>query len=507
MTQELNGPGDILPRAASVHGDKIALITRARTLSYAELDDLSSRLAASLIERGVGPGSRVSLYSANRWEWVVAYHGALKAGAVVNPVNVMLTPTELKFVLSDCAASILLASADKLADLGGLRDEIASLDHVIGFEDTPHASESFSDLTVTACARPFQQAAVSRTEPCTIGYTSGTTGHPKGAIQSQQAVILNCEATAAMHGRVPSDVMVSALPAPHVYGNVAINATFLAGGTVVLMERFDASAAIQLMVEHRATLFEGVPAMYSMLLSHPALAAANLGSITRSTVGGQTIALSTIRAWEDKTGAPLLELWGMTELAGLGTTHWHDQPPLPGSIGVALPGLDLRVADFDDPTQDSPPGAPGELMARGPLVMLGYFNNEAATKQTIEADGWMHTGDVATVTDDGHFFIVDRRKDMIITGGYNVYPAELERVIAGHPDVAMVAVGPVPDEVKGELARAYVVLRDGADASDDDIIAYARTQLAAYKVPRSVIFVDSLPQTSTGKLGHSTTPP
>jgi long-chain acyl-CoA synthetase len=314
-----------------------------------------------------------------------------------------------------------------------------------------------------------------------------------------------------MHGRVPSDVMVSALPAPHVYGNVAINATFLAGGTVVLMERFDASAAIQLMVEHRATMFEGVPAMYSMLLSHPALAAANLGSITRSTVGGQTIALSTIRAWEDKTGAPLLELWGMTELAGLGTTHWHDQPPLPGSIGVALPGLDLRVADFDDPTQDSPPGAPGELMARGPLVMLGYFNNEAATEQTIETDGWMHTGDVATVTDDGHFFIVDRRKDMIITGGYNVYPAELERVIAGHPDVAMVAVGPVPDEVMGELARAYVVLRDGADASDDDIIAYARTQLAAYKVPRSVIFVTSLPQTSTGKimrrkLADSTTP-
>jgi long-chain acyl-CoA synthetase len=499
MTHQLNGPGDILPAAAAAHLDKTALVTSTRSLSYAELDDLSDRVAAALSVRGVRPGDRVSLYSTNRWEWIVAYHGALKAGAVVNPINVMLTAGEVRFVLSDCAASVLFASGERLADLAHLTDEIASLTHVIGFDESPNADESFHDLAA-APATPFDRLPVRRTDPSTIGYTSGTTGHPKGAVQSQQAVLLNCEATAAMHGRVESDVMVSALPAPHVYGNVAINATFLAGGTVVLMERFDAGAAIELMVAHRATLFEGVPAMYSMLLSHPALAAADLGSITRSTVGGQTIAPSTISAWEDKTGAPLLELWGMTELAGLGTTHWHDRPAVPGSIGVALPGLELRVADFDDPSRDTPRGSPGELMARGPLVMLGYFNNDAATQEAIESDGWMHTGDVATVTDDGHYYIVDRRKDMLITGGYNIYPAELERVVAGHPDVAMVAVGAVPDEVKGELARAYVVLRDGAAPSAEAIIAYAREHLAAYKVPRSVVFVTSLPQTSTGKV-------
>lgn len=247
-------------------------------------------------------------------------------------------------------------------------------------------------------------------------------------------------------------------------------------------------------------MFEGVPAMYSMLLAHPDLATTDLTTITRSTVGGQTIAASTIEAWEAKTGAPVLELWGMTELAGLGTTHWHDRPTLAGSIGVALPGLELRVADFDEASKDVAPGEPGELMARGPHVMIGYFGNDEATRQTIEADGWLHTGDVATVTEDGHYFIVDRRKDMLITGGYNVYPAELERVIAGHPDVAMVAVGPVPDDVKGELARAYVVPHPGSDPSAEALIAYAREHLAAYKVPRSVEFVTSLPQTSTGKI-------
>ena len=207
-----------------------------------------------------------------------------------------------------------------------------------------------------------------------------------------------------------------------------------------------------------------------------------------------------IEAWERRSGAPLIELWGMTELAGLGTTHALYSPNVHGSIGVALPGIEVRVASFDDPTQTVPADEPGELMVRGPLVMLGYYNNDAATAATIEPDGWLHTGDVAVADRHGRFFIVDRRKDMIITGGYNVYPAEIERVIAGHPAVALVAVGSEADEVKGELARAYVVLRDGADATEAQIIDYCRPHLAAYKLPRSVRFVADLPKTSTGKI-------
>jgi long-chain acyl-CoA synthetase len=247
-------------------------------------------------------------------------------------------------------------------------------------------------------------------------------------------------------------------------------------------------------------MFEGVPALYAMLLAAPELATADLSSLTRCTVGGQTIAAATVEQWETRTGAPLVELWGMTEIAGLGTTHALYAPVVRGSIGVALPGVEVRVADFDDPTRTAAVGEPGELMVRGPLVMLGYYGNDKATAETIEPDGWMHTGDVAVSDDTGHFFIVDRRKDMILTGGYNVYPAEIERVIAGHPAVAMVAVGRQADEVKGELARAYVVLRPGATATESEIIDHCRAELAAYKLPRSVRFVADLPRTSTGKI-------
>jgi long-chain acyl-CoA synthetase len=204
--------------------------------------------------------------------------------------------------------------------------------------------------------------------------------------------------------------------------------------------------------------------------------------------------------WERACGAPLLELWGMTELGGGGTSNCSYMPNVHGSIGFALPGVEARVAALEDASRTVPDGEPGELMVRGPLVMLGYYGNEQATRATIEPDGWMHTGDIATRDDEGHYFIVDRRKDLIITGGYNVYPAEIERVVAGHPAVAMVAVGSVPDETRGELARAYVVLRPGAAATEAAIIDYCRPLLAAYKLPRSVRFVADLPKTSTGKV-------
>ena len=203
---------------------------------------------------------------------------------------------------------------------------------------------------------------------------------------------------------------------------------------------------------------------------------------------------------EAQFGCPLIELWGMTELGGLGTTFASNGPVKHGSIGVALPYVDARIASTEDATVTLPAGDIGELMIRGGVVMQGYYGNEQATQETIEADGWLHTGDVASMDEDGCIFIVDRKKDMILTAGYNVYPAEIERVVAGHQDVALVAVGSVPDEEKGELAKAYIVPKTGAQPNADDIINYCREHLAAYKVPRSVQFVDDLPKTSTGKV-------
>ncbi|HSS01662.1 MAG TPA: long-chain fatty acid--CoA ligase, partial [Kofleriaceae bacterium] len=385
----MNGPGQILPRAAQRFSDRFALVAATRTLRYRELDEESDRVASALRARGLEPGQVVSLYAQNRWEWVVAYHGALKAGAIVNPVNVMLTPDELAYVLRDCGSAALFASGDKIAGALRARTELPALRTLVSFDASPDAAGTaagadagadagvldFSALLASGRPGAIDVTVPEPRSPCTIGYTSGTTGYPKGAVQSHQAVLLNCALTATMHGRSERDVVVTALPAPHVYGNVVINGTFLVGGTVVLMERFAPAAALALIAEHRATMFEGVPAMYAAMLVEPGIASLDLRSLTRCTVGGQTIAIPVIERWERVSGAPLIELWGMTELAGLGTTHALHAPPVPGSIGVALPGVEVRVADLEDKRRTAAPGVPGELMVRGPIVMNGYHNN------------------------------------------------------------------------------------------------------------------------------------
>jgi long-chain acyl-CoA synthetase len=293
---------------------------------------------------------------------------------------------------------------------------------------------------------------------------------------------------------------VSALPAPHVYGNVVINGTFISGGTLVLHERFDPEQFLSSVGRYGVTIIDAVPAMYAVMLASPALAAADFSRVTRSVSGGQTIPTATIAAWEERTGARFLELWGMTELSGPATSQTLFMPSAPGSVGQSFPGTQIRIADLADVAADAPLGEPGELMVRGPLVMTGYFNNPEATKLGIEPDGWLHTGDIARMDDSGNVYLVDRRGDMIITGGYNVYPAEIERVVAAHPAVALVAVGSVPDSIRGELPCAYVLLRDGASASAAEIIESTKGSLAPYKRPRLVRFVTDLPRTSSGKV-------
>ena len=210
--------------------------------------------------------------------------------------------------------------------------------------------------------------------------------------------------------------------------------------------------------------------------------------------------VATMEAVEQEFKVPLYELWGMTEIAGLGSTHPRYGKNKHGSIGCAIPYCELRIADVEDASKTMPRGEVGELMVRGPIVMMGYFGDEEKTRQTLEPDGWLHSGDLGTMDEDGCVFIVDRKKDMILTGGYNVYPAEIERVLAAHPDVALAAVGKQPDEMKGEIAKAYVVLKEGATSTEQDMIDFCRESLASYKCPREVQFVDDVPKTSTGKI-------
>src|SRR6516162_5079178 len=504
LTPEEPGPitadlGMILTRSARSFGSKPALIAGERTLTYEELDDLCARVAGGLHEMGVRPGDRVSLYSPNRWEWVVAYHAALRAGAVVNPINVMLTPEEVAFVLNDCGAAAIFTAGEKAEVIVGLTRAVPTLRRVISFDPVGGDVTLFEDLLTGPAAAP-ETPRPAPADLSTIGYTSGTTGHPKGAMQSHRAVFLNTAALFAVQTRTSRDVMLNALPLPHVYGNIVMNGTFMTGGTLVMMERFDAAAALAQIQRHRATVFDGVPTMYAMMLADPSLPGADLSSLRMCAVGGQTMPVAKMAEWERRSGAPLLELWGMTELGGAGTSNCSYMPNVHGSIGFALPGVEARIAALGDASVTVTHGEPGELMVRGPLVLLGYYGNEQATRAAVEPGGWMHTGDIATRDDEGHYFIVDRKKDLIITGGFNVYPAEIERVVASYPAVAMVAVGSVPDETLGELARAYVVLRPDATATEAQIIDHCRPHLAAYKLPRSVRFVPDLPKTSTGKV-------
>ena len=491
--------GEILPEAARRFGDKVALVVGPQTFSFSDLELLSNRVANGLVSVGVRPGDRVTLFGPNCWEWLVAYYAIAKTGAVVTPISSMFTTEEVRYVVADSGARVVVASSDKgipVLDLVGT----ARLSCVVLWGDeVPEGATSFGTWIDEAPAE-FEPVQRGRGDLAAVCYTSGTTGHPKGAMQSHRAVISAAVGTVVMGARGPDDRVINTLPLAHVYGSCVFNAAMMAGSTLIMVPRFDAADVVAAIAKHRATLMDGVPTAYYYLLSHPGFDDADLSSLTRCWVGGQTLPEAKAIEFTKRTGCPIHEVWGMTELAGAASANPVVGPNKPGTIGIAYPGNSMRVVDIDDPTVVLGPGERGELMFRGPMVMDGYFGNEDATRASIEPDGWLHSGDIATMDDDGYFTIVDRKTDMILTAGYNVYPAELERVLCMQPAVSMAAVTGVPDEVKGELAKAYVVLKPGCDVTADALVAHCREHLAAYKVPRAVQFVDEVPVTASGKI-------
>ena len=491
--------GQILPEAAAKFGGKTALIFKGREISFTELNALTNQVANSLVAMGVGPGDRVTLYAPNSWEWVVAYYATAKLGAVINPINVMLTPEEVGFVVQDCGAAALFTTADRAAPILGLKRDTDLKEIIIFGDEKLDGAMSFNEMA-RAGGDEFAAVAVDAGELSTICYTSGTTGFPKGAMLSHRNVVVGSAITAAMNMRTEHDVEMSSLPLAHVYGGVLLNLCFLFGITYVLLEKFDAAESLTTIKQHGVTIMDGVPTMYFYMLADPEFDSYDLSSLTRCVVGGQTMPAAKSEEWTTRAGCEIFELWGMTELAGPGIMqHCYGENRV-GSVGLEMLYLRAKIVDPEDASKEMPVGEVGELMVSGPLVMLGYYGNEAATREAIEPDGWMHSGDLAKMDEDRYFYIVDRKKDMILTAGFNIYPAEIERVIAGHPAVAMVGVGRKPDEAKGEIAKGYVVLKPGAKASPNDITDYCREHLAAYKVPREVQIVDDLPTTSTGKI-------
>lgn len=490
--------GALVTRSAQRFGEKTALIVNGEGWSFRQLDNCSSILASALRKRGVRRGSVVSLYSPNCAQWVISYYAILKLGAVVNPLNLMLTPSEAAYAVKDCKAVAVLGSLEKMVPL---RDTLGR-EHLrlISFGGPGAGIERFADLLVEEEPGVYPIDGIGLDDLSTIGYTSGTTGHPKGAMLSHRAILLNTAMTATYHVRTEHDTVVSALPCSHVYGNIVMNSAIACGMTLVLHAVFDAKAILASIEKNRATMFEGVPTMYMYLLNVLVAGDYDLSSLTRCTVGGQTMPPNKMKEVESRLGAPLLELWGMTEIGGLGTTHSLYGPRRHGSIGIPLPFIQARIRSLEHPSADMPTGEIGELQVKGPVTMMGYFGRPEATSETLDADGWLHTGDLAYMDEEGFIFVVDRLKDMVITGGFNIYPAELERVLCEHPAIAMAAVVGIPDDTKGELAKAFVVCKPGVEIDTDEVLEFCRERLAAYKVPRAIEVVDDLPKTSSGKV-------
>ena len=491
--------GDILPAAAARHTGRTALVVGDRQLSFHELDALSNRVANGLVAIGVQPGDRVSLFGANSWEWVVAYYGIAKTGAVLNPLSSMLTTDELSYTVADAGARIVIGSHDKASQLRELK-AAGAIDHLVLWGCAQAEDATALGDWLNQCGAAFTVCPRQPSDLAVIAYTSGTTGRPKGAMQSHRAVVGAGVGTALMAARTAEDRIVSALPLFHVYGSCVMNAAMLAGSMLITLPRFSEVAMFSAIATNRATLMDGVPTAYYYLLAHADFDRYDLSSLRLCWVGGQTLPAAKSLEFTRRTGCPVHEVWGMTELAGATSANPVYALNKPGTIGLPYPGNAFRVVDMEDAAREMPRGQPGELMYSGPLVMLGYHNNPAASAETIRPDGWLHTGDIAIMDDDGYATIVDRKKDMILTAGFNVYPAELERVLCMHPAVALSAVGSISDEAKGELAKAYVMLRPGARVNGAELIAHCRDHLASYKVPRAIQFVDSVPMTASGKI-------
>jgi long-chain acyl-CoA synthetase len=491
--------------------DRDAVACGTTRLTYAELDAAASRVAAGLAARGIGPGDHVALSCPNLPWFPVVYYGILKAGAAVVPLNVLLTEREIAYHLADSAAKAYFCfegTADLPLGKAGLAayQRTASCEHFVLLTTDPAATSPTPDAETLAefthrQPATFGYVATAETGTAVILYTSGTTGQPKGAELTHSNMVQNALLANRLFGLHPHDVHLITLPLFHSFGQtVQLNAGFATGATVVLLPRFDAGQALALMQRERVTFFAGVPTMYHALLhceDAPDIAA--IADRLRVAVsGGAALPAELLRRFEERFGVPILEGYGLSETSPVATFNRVDRPRRPGSVGLPVWGVQVKII-ADDGTEAAT-GEPGEIAIRGHNVMKGYFRRPEATVEAIDAQGWFRTGDVGTRDADGYLYIVDRKKDMIIRGGFNVYPRELEEVLLTHPDVSLAAVVGVPHPSHGEEVKAFVVRVPGATLTEAELVAWCKQNMAAYKYPRIVEFRGTLPMTATGKI-------
>jgi len=481
----------VLERAAASQPDRPALRMDELVLTYRQLHDAAARVTALLSSAGVEPGDRVGLMLPNVPAFPIAFYGTLGAGAIVVPMNPLLKGREVAYYLGDSGAKVLFAwhamageAAKGAADAGA---------QMIAVED-PVLAGPLADVTPQ-----MSWADAAADDDAVILYTSGTTGTPKGAQLTHGGLGRNARLTAeTLLNNHPDDVIMGCLPLFHVFGlTCGLNASVTAAGTMTLLPRFDPGKALEIIERDKVTIFEGVPTMYAAMLHHPAADPSHAASLRLCVSGGAAMPVEILRGFEEKFGCIILEGYGLSETSPVASFNHPDKVRKPGSIGTPVEGVEMRLVGNDG--ADVPAGEVGEIAIRGHNVMKGYWGRPEATAEAIP-DGWFRTGDLARVDEDGYYYIVDRKKEMIIRGGYNVYPREIEEVLHEHPAVAEVAVIGIPHPELGEEVAAAVALKPGGEATPEELRAFAKQRVAAYKYPRHVWLVTELPKGPTGKI-------
>ncbi len=507
---------DLLDLPARVCPDKPALVFFGHKMSFLDLRRQVMRMANSLAGLGIGKGDRVVLHLPNCPQYVIAYYATLLNGAIAVNANPLYTSHELAYLAEETRPramvtfDMVLPNVHKLLEKVQIEDIILTgiLDYAGGQppDDLPVGWHSFRPLLERGAVK-LPRVRVTPSDPAQIQFTGGTTGVPKGAVLTHANLIAGAYECvywgASIFNLVPpaERVTMAVLPYFHAYGNIVVlNSSLLNCATQIVVPRFELEEFMAVLEQYdRITFFPGVPTLIGAVVSHPRAAELGLDrKLGLLNSGAAPMPVELIDRIKD-LGIAYGEGWGMSESTSLGCSNPIMGVKKAGSIGIPFPDADLRVVDLEGGTEEVPVGEPGELVMRGPLVMQGYWNAPDKTAEQIR-DGWLFTGDIAIRDEDSYFFIVDRKKDMIIAGGYNVYPREVDEVLHQHPKVQMaVAVG-VPDAYRGETVKAYVVLKEGEDATAEDIIAFCRERLAPYKSPKLVEFRSELPMSAVGKV-------
>ncbi|MFG2603469.1 long-chain fatty acid--CoA ligase [Streptomyces sp. NPDC048514] len=468
-----------------------ALRLDTAAVTYAELDRLSAQAAALLHTEGVRAGDRVALMLPNVPEFVVLYYAVLRAGGIVVPMNPLLKERETEYHLRDSGA-VLLFEWHLAPGEGAAGAAAAGVRH-LAVDPAALAAE-------LAPLEPRREMAVTAGDDIAVLlYTSGTTGRPKGAALTHAGIRHNTEVNVLDVQRMTSeDVIVGCLPLFHIFGQTCtMNVAVRSGASLTLVPRFEPQTVLDAIARDRATVFEGVPTMYAALLQHRPAASADTSSLRMCISGGASLPVEVLHGFERRFGCMVLEGFGMSETSPVVSFNHPDRPRKAGSVGTPIRDVEVRL--LDDTGRDVAPGEVGELAVRGPNVMKGYWNRPEDTTAAVP-DGWLRTGDLARRDEDGYLYIVDRKKDLIIRGGYNVYPREVEEVLHEHPAVALAAVLGLPDERLGEEVAAAVVLRPDAHADTEELRRFVRDRVAAYKYPRRIWLTDTLPIGPSGKI-------